>query len=64
MAIRSNGIRRTLQIGAEHLTEKQASRLDAKLTAGTRITKSPSLGSATRNSATSTTLARNTTGHS
>ena len=28
------GIRRTLQIGAEHLTEKQASRLDAKLTAG------------------------------
>jgi transposase len=28
------GIRRTLQIGAEHLTEKQASRLDAKLAAG------------------------------
>lgn len=28
------GIRRTLQIGAEHLTEKQASRLDAKLTLG------------------------------
>ncbi|MET3946369.1 ISL3 family transposase [Arthrobacter sp. AL08] len=28
------GIRRTLQIGAEHLTEKQASRLDAKLSAG------------------------------
>ena len=28
------GIRRTLQIGAEHVTEKQASRLDAKLAAG------------------------------
>lgn len=28
------GIRRTLQIGAEHLTEKQAARLDAKLSAG------------------------------
>jgi transposase len=28
------GIRRTLQIGAEYLTEKQAARLDAKLTAG------------------------------
>jgi transposase len=28
------GIGRTLQIGAEHLTEKQASRLDGKLTAG------------------------------
>lgn len=28
------GIRRSLQIGAEHLSEKQASRLDAKLTAG------------------------------
>ncbi|MET4096679.1 transposase [Arthrobacter sp. UYCu712] len=28
------GIRRTLQIGAEHLTDKQAGRLDAKLTAG------------------------------
>jgi transposase len=26
------GIRRTLQIGAEHLSEKQAARLDAKLT--------------------------------
>lgn len=29
-----HGIRRTLQIGAEHLTDKQAARLDAKLTAG------------------------------
>ncbi|WP_133247532.1 hypothetical protein [Arthrobacter sp. H-02-3] len=29
-----NGIRRTLQIGAEHLTDKQAARLDAKLRAG------------------------------
>ncbi|WP_461175121.1 ISL3 family transposase (plasmid) [Arthrobacter sp. Z1-9] len=28
------GIRRTLQIGAEHLTDKQAARLDAKLTLG------------------------------
>lgn len=28
------GIRRTLQIGAEHLTEKQVTRLDMKLTAG------------------------------
>lgn len=28
------GIRRTLQIGAEHLTEKQRARLDAKLIAG------------------------------
>ncbi|GAC1385158.1 MAG: hypothetical protein NVSMB43_25470 [Pseudarthrobacter sp.] len=28
------GIRRTLQIGAEHLSEKQVARLDAKLTAG------------------------------
>jgi transposase len=28
------GIRRTLQIGAEHLSEKQSARLDAKLTAG------------------------------
>ena len=28
------GIRRTLQIGAEHLTATQAARLDAKLTAG------------------------------
>jgi transposase len=28
------GIRRTLQIGVEHLTNKQAARLDAKLTAG------------------------------
>lgn len=28
------GIRRTLQIGVEHLSEKQAARLDAKLTAG------------------------------
>jgi transposase len=28
------GIRRTLQIGAEHLTDKQAARLDAKLAAG------------------------------
>jgi hypothetical protein len=28
------GIRRTLQIGAEHLTDKQAARLDAKLRAG------------------------------
>ena len=28
------GIRRTLQIGAEHLTDKQAARLDAKLSAG------------------------------
>ncbi len=58
MAIRSTGSAGPCRIGAEHLTEKQASRLDAKLTAGTRITKSPSLGSATRNSATSTTLAR------
>ena len=28
------GIRRTLQIGAEHLTDKQSARLDAKLTLG------------------------------
>jgi transposase len=28
------GIRRTLQIGAEHLSEKQSARLDAKLTVG------------------------------
>ncbi|GAA4026935.1 hypothetical protein GCM10023063_04900 [Arthrobacter methylotrophus] len=28
------GIRRTLQIGAEHLTDKQSARLDAKLAAG------------------------------
>jgi transposase len=28
------GFRRTLQIGAEHLTDKQAARVDAKLTAG------------------------------
>ncbi|WP_444964457.1 ISL3 family transposase [Pseudarthrobacter sulfonivorans] len=28
------GIRRTLQIGAEHLTDKQSARLDAKLNAG------------------------------
>lgn len=28
------GIRRTLQIGAEHLTDKQAARLDAKLALG------------------------------
>ncbi|QHK21599.1 hypothetical protein GU243_20005 [Pseudarthrobacter psychrotolerans] len=29
-----DGIRRTLQFGAEHLTEKQTARLDAKLAAG------------------------------
>jgi transposase len=28
------GVRRTLQIGAEHLTDKQSARLDAKLTLG------------------------------
>jgi transposase len=40
-AVRPYGIRRTLQIGAEHLTGKQAARLDAELAPGTPITKSP-----------------------
>lgn len=44
------GIRRTLQIGAEHLTEKQSAPLDAKFTEGARTTRSLSRGSATRNS--------------
>jgi hypothetical protein len=48
-------IRRALQIGTEHLTEKQRSRLDAKLVAGDRATKSFWPGSATRSSGTSTT---------
>jgi hypothetical protein len=57
-------IRRTLQIGAEHLTDKQAARLDAKLAAGTPTTKSLWPGSATKSSGRSITPDRNGAGNS
>ena len=58
------GIRRTLQIGAEHLTAKQAVPSMRNSPPGTPATKSPSPGSATRSSATSTTPDPNAAGNS
>jgi transposase len=49
------GIRRTLQIGAEHLTTNRPPGSTRSSPSGTRTTKSPWPGSATRSSATSTT---------
>lgn len=57
-------IRRTLQIGAEHLTDKQSARLDTNSMPGTPTTKSPWRGSAIRSSATFITPGRSGAGNS
>ncbi|PYI38882.1 hypothetical protein CVS30_07870 [Arthrobacter psychrolactophilus] len=49
-------VRRSLQIGAEHMSGKQVARLNARL--GTRIMRSPSLGSAINKSGPSITRPR------